>query len=187
MRRKAIMLTDKTPDQQNFHGKMLADVKLILDKHKVTNILSGSALLGIVRDGDLIPWSPGCILIVKFSDVKLKEFKIIDDLKSAGFKIKRHYKKSSNWKIRVDKGNYNIEITGYDKQRDHYFRSSGKRIKTIPLKYLDNLTKIKSKYGKFICPKDTAGFLTHLYGDWRTVIKSEVRHSYKAETHTRYK
>lgn len=179
---------NKNKKQQKFHAQMLADVKETLDKFNVTSILSGSALLGIVRDGDLIPWSPGCILIVKFLEVKMVENKIKANLEKKGFKIKRHFKKVNNWKIRVDKGKFNIEITGYNYQkRKFWYRSSGKRIKTIPSKFLRNLKVIEFRGVKYNCPKDTDEFLTHLYGDWKKVIKSPVRSSYKAETHTRFK
>lgn len=180
-------LIDKTPQEQKFHMQMLIDVKSILDKHKITNILAGSGLLGIVRDSNLIPWSPGVILIVFFDQIKEKNDKIISDLKEKGFKITRNFKKAKNYKIRVDKGKFNIEITGYSNHKKYYFRSSGKRIKTIPKKYLQELGYIEFQGNKFTCPQNIDGFLTHLYGNWKIVVKSKNRHDYKAKTHTRYK
>jgi phosphorylcholine metabolism protein LicD len=183
------MLIDKTPKQQIFHAKMLEDVKETLDRYNVTSILSGSALLGIIRDGDLIPWSPGVILIVYYSKVKPVENKIKADLIKKGFRLTRHYKKAKNWKIRVDKKKWNVEIVGYDLSDNskNYYRSSGKRIKIIPAKYFCFLKEIGFKGVIYKCPEDVDGFLTHLYGDWKKPIKSENRSSYKAKTHTRYK
>lgn len=178
---------DKTKTQQDFHAKMLSDCKTILDKYNIKSILSGSALLGIIRDGDLIPWSPGCILIVDFDKIKRYQNKIIPDLKEKGFKITRHFKKRSNFKIRVDKKIFNIEITGYSHKKDFWWRSSGKRIKTIPDSFFKNTTDIEFKGCIYQAPEKIDKFLTHLYGNWRKVIKSEIRHSYKAQTHTRYK
>ncbi len=182
------MLTiDKNPKQQKFHADMLADCKRVLDKYKVKSILSGSALLGVIRDNDLIPWSPGCILIVDFKEVKPFEDKIKGDLLKKGFRIARHFRKPGNWKIRADKNIINIEITGYNLKNHVYSRSSGKRIKVIPSRYLKNLIEIEFKGMKYNIPVDYEKFLTHLYGNWRKVIKSEIRHSYKAKSHTRYK
>jgi len=177
------MLINKTEQQQIEHLKILQDTKLILDKYKIKNVLSGSALLGMHRDGNLIPWCHGVVLIV-FYDEKLVSLaeSIVEDLKQQDFKIVRFSNKKNNWKIRAGKGQLNIEIMGYSKEGDFYYRKANKRERNIPSRFFDEpLGEITMNDGNtYPCPEDIEGYLDHLYVTWETPIRTDSRADYRS-------
>ena len=85
----------KTEEEQQFQADMLAECDTILKNNNIQPVLTGSALLGAYRDGDLIPWAFGTVLLVMDYDrvVKLEE-KLKTEFINAGFKIHRHFKLS---------------------------------------------------------------------------------------------
>lgn len=168
-------MIEKTEKQQQEHIDMLCEIKYILDNLGIKNILTGSALLGMTRDDDLIKWCYGAVLIVFIKDVIKIQEKIIDEIKKKKYKIKKFNKSKTGWKIRADKGILNIEIAGYFKDGNYYKRISNNRERKIPIKFLENLKKIKIRNNIFLCPAETENYLTHLYDNWRVPVKSEKR------------
>jgi len=180
------MLFDKTEKEQKFHAQMLADCKSILDKHGVISILSGSALLGAYRDGELIPWQTGIILIVDSEDIEKKQNRIKKDLIKKGFIVKKHFTTKNNFKIQIRKSKFTVEIVGYYKNGKNYERKTKKKIRTVPIEFFTPpFGEIKIHGVKYNTPKDIAGYLTHLYGDWRTPIRSPYPSTFRAKTHCR--
>lgn len=175
----------KTPEEQKQHAQMLADVKKILDNYKITNILTGSALLGIYRNGILRPNCLGVTFSVFYEQIKPVELRIIVHLNYFGFKIERHFI-NRNWKIRASKGRLQIEICGYTSAYVNYYRKIKNKVKTIPKEFFDNLAKIKYKGVKYNVPKDIEGFLKYCYKDWKTPVDKDISPSaYKSENHMR--
>jgi len=174
----------KTEKQQIFHAKMLADVKNILDKYKIICILTNSALLGAYRDGDMIHHCPGAVLTTFYDQIKPLEFKIIDDLKKAGFKIIKHFINKS-WKLKVGKEGLNIEIVGYQDSKKFYFRQMKKKKKVIPKKLLTApYSKIKLRGVYYIAPRNIEKFLNYLYVDWTVKLTCAMSpSSYKTKNH----
>ena len=178
------MLIDKTEKEQAFHAKMLSDCADVLEYFKIPYHLSNSALLGAYRDGDMIPWSNGAVLNVLYDDAKPYEDMIKKMLIDKGFIIVRHFKKQSKWKIRADKLKYNIEITGYYKNNGNYERKANKRIRTIPIKYIEGVKNHIELRGRiYPAPADIENFLNHMYVDWKTKIRTDKRSEYKNHKH----
>lgn len=178
------ILEEKTELEQQQHIKMLADARDILNKHGVFYLLSGSALLGSARDGDLVKWCMGTVLIVKYDDVKKKENLIIEDIKKSGYKVTRHFKRHSNWKIRFDFGRINIEIVGYKKKNTVFRRKYKQFFKIIPAVFWKKPYKeVIIRGEKFQCPGKKIKYLIHLYGkNWVTPIKTKKTSLMRAKT-----
>ena len=175
---------EKTEEEQIIHAVMLSDCYFICAKHGLNPILSGGALLGAVRDKGLISWSMGAIIIVD-SDIAIKkQDEILSDLEKSGLKITRHFRRRKNWKIRADIGILNIEIVGYFRQQKFFVRDTGTRLKIIPAHFFENLTSIELHGARYSCPADCDEYLTHLYGNWKTPIKSNNAGDYRASSHT---
>lgn len=176
-------MKNKTTEEQQKHFEMLCDVKKILDFYKCTNILTGSALLGIYRDGELRSNCLGVTLSCFYDQVKPVELKIINELIKYKFKIERHFI-NRNWKIRASKGRLQIEICGYSAMNFHYYRFIKRKMKIIPKTFFDNLTKLKFKGVKFNVPKDIEGYLKFVYNDWKTPVDKQISPSlYKSDKH----
>ena len=177
-------MKNKTELEQQEHIKMLADARDILNKHGLFYLISGSALLGSVRENDLIKWSLGAVLNVKFNEIKKKEKEVIEDIKSAGYKIKRHFKRGSNWKIRFDKGRLNIEIVGYVLHGANYRRHYRHYYKVIPAVFFkEPFGEVEIRGEKFLCPRKKMKYILHLYGKkWVKPIKTNKTSVMRAAT-----
>lgn len=181
---------EKTEKQQAFHNKMLADCQAVLKHNKLTPILTGSALLGYMRTGDLLTWyPPGSVFIIRYHEIKSEqhEQKIYDDLINSGFEIIKYFKKKNNWKITVRRDIFLIEITGFYKDGKNYARNNTKhRIKTIPKRFLSKFQKIEIRGTEYICPFEIENYLSHLYTDWKTPIKTGKRGELRNKAYSRF-
>ena len=176
----------KTEAEQIFHAKMLIDADKILRANKVPSILTNSALLGIYRDGNLIPWSMGVLLSTFYCDIAPKGGILLKAFRKAGFKISKYWT-GKNYKIRLKKGKFNVEIVGYQKGVKWHYRELSNKKKVIPIQYLDPpYRKLKFHGYKFIVPRDIEGLLTFLYGNWQTPIMSKSPGAYKTKEHMRH-
>lgn len=73
------------PDAQVQRRQLLAAIDL-LDKHSITYHLEGGTLLGIVRDGDLLPWDKDTDISVMSADANRLQ-PVLNDLKAEGWRI----------------------------------------------------------------------------------------------------
>lgn len=177
------MLIDKTEKEQQEHAEMLADCKNILEKNGVPAILSGSALLGAYRDGDLVPWCYGAVLSSYRNKLIENDDAIITDLKNAGFEIIRHYV-GDNYKIRAERGKFNIEILGYKMNKKYFYRQLRNKRKIVPKKFFKKpFGKIVLRGEEYKTPADIDGFLEFIYLDWKTPIRSNTPSEYKTRNH----
>ena len=178
-------LKDKTQQQQQEHAEFLHAVKNIIGSEGLTALLTGSALLGAHRDKDLIPWCWGAVLTVFTSELTdVKKENLIKKLKDSGYKIKKYYSMLKNFKIRIDKGPYNIEITGYNYRPGQFYRTLKRKEKVIPENLLlPPYSKIRVRGYKFTCPHCIESFLSFIYLDWKTVIRSARPAEYKSKLH----
>ena len=176
----------KTEKQQIFHAKMLSDIRDILEKNNITAILTGSALLGARREGDLLAHCPGVVLSTFYDQIKPKENSVISDLKNAGFKIEKHFI-NRNYKIRVSKKGLNAEICGYSEAKKYYYRKIQNKTKIIPKKLLSppwGSIELRGKLYK--TPHNIEKYLRYTYKNWK-VKMTGTPSSYKTNKHMRIK
>ena len=171
----------KTDEQQKLHAQMLVDCKNILTLYNVHPILTGSALLGYMREGQLIKWCPGVVLSCFRDEIIKHENAIICDLQTAGFKIIKHYN-GLNYKIRAKKKSLNVEILGYSFDGENYYRQLKNKKKIIPKVFFDKTSIIKFYDVIFLAPKNIKKFLEFCYVDWKTPMTGSPS-SYKNKSH----
>lgn len=177
-------MEDKTEQQQQEHADMLAECKHILEKYNIPVILTGSALLGAYRDGDLVPWCPGVVISSYYKPLAKNEDAVIEDLKNAGFNIARHYRNKEDYKIRVTKNSLNVEIFGYSKNKKYFYRKLSNKMKIIPKRFLlKPFGQITVRGETYNTPKDIEGFLEWVYVDWKTPTRSKSPSTYKRKNH----
>lgn len=172
------MLTDKTEEQQITHARMLSDAQDILLSFGVVPILSNSALLGAVRDGDLVPWQTGVVLIVKWDDINPYMFDIINTINTKGYKITKFFKHKKEFKITIERDGLVVEITGYHYNKDNnkYERKCRSKYKSVPDYFFNPpYEQIEIRGTKYNIPLNYTGYLKLLYGnDWQTPVRSSI-------------
>lgn len=174
----------KTEIEQQFHADMLRDVYKILKKNNIPAILTNGALLSAYKIKDLFPHAMGAVLSTFRFSILPKDKSLIKQFVKAGFRISKHYT-GLNYKIRVKKGKFNIEIVGYTRGKDYYYRQLQNKKKIIPLKYFDkSLKKIKLRNTIYVTVSDIEGFLSFIYNDWKAdLIGNESPSTYKSNRH----
>ncbi len=73
------------PDAEVQRSQLVATIDL-LDKHSITYHLEGGTLLGIVRDGDLLPWDKDTDISIMSADLS-RLLPVLDELKALGWRI----------------------------------------------------------------------------------------------------
>jgi phosphorylcholine metabolism protein LicD len=165
--------------------KMLEDVTRILEKHNVRYWLDFGTLLGIVREGRILPWDDDMDISIfeedrqKVHDIVMPEIKRlnyrtysrmheIDDniLKNGDFRTF----KVRNYRWRFFKGYVKIDIFVMYKKDDYiYWREFNKRHR-LPLSLVQEFDTIEFNGKEYTKPKKTDEYLTYHYGDWRVPI-----------------
>ena len=174
----------KSEAEQQFHADMLSDVYDILKKNKVTAILTNGALLSAYKTGDLFPHAMGALFSTFYNEIKPKQNVLIKQFIKSKFKISKHFK-GKNFKIRVKKGKFNIEVVGYTRGEKYYYRQLKNKKKVIPFEFLDPpYTTITLRQKAYRTTQNIEGLLNFLYNDWRAELTSKIAPSqYKTYNH----
>lgn len=165
--------------------KMLEDVTRIFEKHGVKYWLDFGTLLGIEREGRILPWDDDMDISIfeedrqKVHDIVLPEIDklnyrtysryhhIHDEvLKNGDFRAFR----VRNYRWKFFRGYVKIDIfVMYKKDDYHYWYELGNRHR-LPSSLLEEFDTIEFNGKKYTKPKETDAYLTYHYGDWRIPI-----------------
>jgi len=174
--------------------QMLKDVTDIFDKHGVRYWLDFGTLLGIVREGRILPWDDDMDISIfeddrqKVHDIVMPEIKKLnyrtysrlhmdendEILKNGDFRTF----KVRNYRWKFFKGYVKLDIFVMYRKDDYlYWREFGKQHR-LPTKLISEFDTIEFNGKNYTKPKDTDAYLTYHYGDWRVAIEnydSEVK------------
>lgn len=176
----------KTIDTQRLKALFL-DVCDTLAELGVPYHLEGGTLLGLVRDGQLLPWDPDCdVSILRGDEGRVPE--ICRSLRAKGWRIsQRHYpaegvgyapgnalrlikvKGRSKWYFTPDSTCCDIFI----KTRHEgfvYWQAKGCTMR-VPERHYDGAETIHWEGRRLPGPLDTDGYLRAKYGDWSVPVK----------------
>ncbi|MCK5076069.1 MAG: LicD family protein [Calditrichia bacterium] len=168
--------------------KMLKDVTIILEESKIDYVLEAGTLLGIVRENRLLPWDNDLdVTITRKFEKKL--LKIRWKIWLAGYRTRiRKYKRDvgpfKKGTVRIIKVQIRkflffkryslLDIFVKENIAGEYnWTVSEKKpvLKSVPLKFYDEITKFKFDNKEYLVPKDYKGYLEYCYGDWKTPVK----------------
>ncbi len=166
--------------------KLLSDVITIFESCNVNYWLEGGTLLGLRREGRLLPWDNDLDISIHESEIG-KLDKLQQTLKKNGFRIRtRTFSLDSDFftkgnlrmiKIRTKrffglvKGNVCLDIfIKYTKNEKTYWEIANK-VKNVPSKYYDTFKTLDFKGITYAIPELTDEYLTYRYGDWQTPVK----------------
>ncbi len=172
--------------------KVLFDTVRLLDEHNVTYHLEGGTLLGLIREGDLLPWDHDLDISIMSPDASLVE-RILPRLWSKGHKISaRSFLKNSYvfqkgqrriFKVKLwssylrsatsFKGHKPIVLDIFVKYSDekHIYWAANKKVMKAPKSHYNAYDVVTFLGYPFKVPSDPEAYLTLKYGDWKTPVK----------------
>jgi lipopolysaccharide cholinephosphotransferase len=172
---------------------MLLEVVKLLDFKNIKYHLEGGTLLGIVRDGDLLPWDHDVDISIPYSEahkfLKIKKIlffrgykvSIRKSTKSVGpfkkghytlFKVKRFVPSIIKWALPWYSKQY-IVLDLFVKPNDEnhtYWQAQGKLLR-VENKFYNDYDSVDYIGYKFKIPNLHKEYLSKKYGDWSTPVK----------------
>jgi phosphorylcholine metabolism protein LicD len=167
----------------------LKEITGLLERYGVRYCLDGGTLLGIVREGRLLPWDSDmdlfvpsteipklrkCILPLWLRGYKLRLTRVTEDygpMPKDGLRIL----KARTRKRLVSRGDVLLDIfVKYADDEKYYWSVIGKGktiYKSVPRHFYDNLATIDFDGKSYPIPEDIDGYLTCRYGDWKVPVE----------------
>ncbi len=172
-------LYQRSEYQLEAQGKTLALVRDLLHQRNITLIVSDGTLLGIIREGDFIPWDWDAELFVFYEEVKDIGHQLVEDFYKAGLEVIHKQFKRYNWKIVVEEGGFQVEIRSWFRENGYFKRldDMGSEYR-IPEEFMLHYQTVVLRGEQYLAPLDAEGYLSHVYGNWQTPVKSEQRRYY---------
>lgn len=163
--------------------RMLLDVCGIFEDANLPYTVDAGTLLGLVRDGDLIPWDDDLDLMLPANSLS-KIAPSLAAIRSKGWQISRLYPMEINspaWRIGdprvlkirrrflkiIGRGSTVLDITITYRQDDHYWWEMAKRVCCVPAHFLDATDYLEFAGQKLRVPSRREEYLERTYGDWR--------------------
>jgi phosphorylcholine metabolism protein LicD len=173
--------------------KVLYDVVSFLESERIDYHLEGGTLLGLVRDGELLPWDHDVDLSISINDAEkfagrrwkffLKGYRVstrrmIEDIGAFKkgqyriFKIKRFLPSIIKWAFPVAK-KFMVVADIFVKASDsHYtYWQARDKIMRVDKKYYSNHEIIEYNGLKLRAPFKYHNYLTDKFGEWKTPVK----------------
>ncbi|RTZ95813.1 MAG: hypothetical protein DSY90_12405 [Deltaproteobacteria bacterium] len=167
--------------------RMLLDTSEILNTGGINYFLDAGGLLGLVRDGDLIPWDDDLDLSMPVTELP-KFRKLYSRLKRRGWRITEDslmpadgpcWRKGDPRSIKIrnrnflyfGRGRIVMDITLTYKHEGYYWRGAIGKIWRIPAKFYDDHDYIEFAGQQIRIPGQVEQYLALLYGDWKVPKK----------------
>lgn len=166
--------------------KLLLDITTIFKSVNINYWLEGGTLLGIRREGRLLPWDNDLDISMHSQELDKLDV-LLKTLKKKGFRVRLRYfekdtdpfKKGDLRMIKIRnkkffgllKGNVCLDVfVKYTKEDKTYWEIADK-VKNVPAEYYASFDTITFKGKEYTVPKLTDEYLTYRYGDWQTPVK----------------
>ena len=178
-------LINRTKEEKKRQGEIIGEVRDILAGKGIFPVLNTGTVLGIFREGDFIDWDWDTEFFLLYEQVKDMQEELQEALTKSGFETKMTRAEKRNWKIKVQKEHWKVELCAWSAEGDRYVRkmNGGKSVYSIPRRYMEDLQTVVFYDHMYFMPSDYEGFLTHLYGDWRKPRKTKKRREYCASAY----
>ena len=172
--------------------RLLFDTVQLLDEHNIVYHLEGGTLLGLIREGDLLPWDHDLDISIMAVDLALAE-KVLPSLFAKGHKVSSRsflsnryvFKQGEKRILKVKrwvsylksaiffKGPKPIALDIFVKYSDesHTYWEANKKVMKVPKSHYLSYETVTFLNYPFKVPNDPKGYLTLKYGDWEVPVK----------------
>ncbi len=165
--------------------RQLRDAVEACDELGLEYHLEGGTLLGIVRDGDILPWDHDTDVSIMREDVR-RIPELIEKLKSRGWRASerayqwdKSYARTGETRLVKVKGRrffffpdqHMLDVFVKTRSGGHvYWQAVGETMR-VPESHYDGYDTVEWQGLKVKTPVDYDTYLTLKYGDWRTPVK----------------
>lgn len=162
----------------------------IFKKFNVSYCLEGGTLLGIIREGRLLPWDTDIDLTITESALTDLE-PVLKEIAKSGFKVRKRYHFADNGPLKKGnirvvriisrrfffwRGDVRIDLFVKYTDGEKYYWTVGSEknyvVKSVAANYFDELKEFNSEDKVYSVPYDYDAYLTCRYGEWKTPVKS---------------
>ena len=147
---------------------MLFEVDDILKSFGLKYWLTNGTALGLVRDNQFIPWDDDLDIHVDSEDLLSCFGNLVSSLTDRGY-VCRPVERGNTSKISTYKNNFKIAIGGI--YLDGNFRKN--KFRVWPKRFFENSIEYKIQDRFFNIPGPVDEYLSYIYKDWKTPLKSD--------------
>jgi len=154
--------------------KFLFEIADVLEKHNIEFCIFAGNLLGLIRDGDFIPWDKDIDLAVRtrfWNDTKLFK-KVAEDL------IRKNISLDYIWNndiLRIGKYGIPCHIIYLRKNNKEYYQYANSGKHSFPLECMNTFDEIKFCGRKFKIPHNSKKLLENTFGkSWKIPMKESA-------------
>lgn len=169
----------RTEEELAEQGHNLALVKAVLEEQGVAPTISGGTLLGTVRDGDFIAWDWDAEFFCLYDDVADKAEGLLNGLRARGFLIDKQVFEKNRWKIVAEKNDFQYELRSWYRDGGDYRRGDYR----IPAELMEGVCTVTLRGVEYLAPLRKEDYLAHVYGDWKTPVRTEDKSVYNSAEH----
>ena len=165
--------------------RQLLDTIDVLDKHTITYHLEGGSLLGIVRDGDLLPWDKDTDLSIMSDDVPRLQ-PALADLKTCGwrlsersFKMNEAFARQSDMRLVKVKDRFMKVLAGPNTldlfvkyiHEGYAYWIAASNVMRVSAHHYEGFETVAWEGRQVKVPADYEGYLEAKFGNWKVPQK----------------
>lgn len=156
------------------HVEGLVEIRDYLRDAGIPYFVGGGTLLGIVRDGSLIPWDWDLEVDFRAENLYPLAGRVLADLRRAGFSVLRYDSSMLNLKLKLEKSGAIYELLGWQRLGSFRYRRSYR----LPARVFERASSVRIDGNDFSTFGDPETYLRYQYGDWTTPIRTSDKSVY---------
>lgn len=156
------------------HVEGLVEIRDYLQDAGIPYFIGGGTLLGIVRDGSLIPWDWDLEVDFRAEELFPRAGRVLADLRRAGFSVLRYDSSMLNLKLKLEKSGAIYELLGWARFGNFRYRRNYR----LPASVFRRASSVSLDGNEFSTFWDPESYLRYQYGDWTTPIRTSDKSVY---------
>ncbi|WP_028672283.1 LicD family protein [Saccharospirillum impatiens] len=175
----------KPSSSSSVQRRQLIDTIDVLDAHNIPYHLEGGTLLGIVRDGDLLPWDKDTDLSIMSADVPRLQ-PALSDLKARGWRLsERTFKQNEAFAkqpdvrlvkvkdryLKVLAGPNTLDLFVKYSHEGHAYWIAASNVMRVSAHHYEGFETVPWEGRQVKVPVDYEGYLEAKFGNWKVPQK----------------